>query len=201
LGSRLRLSSVRLIGQSRQAPFLSSNNGENRIPTRLIPRLNFCYSHSATRRGLVVLLYSLTVACGGSTADSKDASAIVDASTDAGAFADGNDAGKLDDDASNDAGTFPCGDAECTSSQICLTPAYGCTAADLPVLPVPGVCTGGWEYSDSGFGGCVPSPSCVISGVPGGTYNCSGGDAGANCQVSDLPFPSYCSRYCSQTCS
>src|SRR5450432_4402799 len=146
----------------------------------------------AMTRGVVVVLFSWTVACGDATSAAFPEG---DGSTDAG-----SDQAAEGDAASIDAGTLGCGDALCSPSEICLTPAYGCVAA----APLDaGVCPVGTEYSDAS-GGCLqspPPPSCV-SPVPGtGSFDCSGGDAGANCEVVNAPIPSRCSRVCRAICA
>src|SRR5579863_4927797 len=72
-------------------------------------------------------------------------------------------------DGQSDAGTFACGDAACSPSQICLYPPYGCIQL---ALTDAGVCPKGTTYSDAS-GGClppVPTPSCV-SPSPGDLFD------------------------------
>jgi hypothetical protein len=105
------------------------------------------------------------------------------------------------DAASSDAGAFACGDALCDPSQICLSPAYGCTA-DNP--SDAGVCPDGSSYLDAAGGICLPplpAPSCVSPAPGAGSFDCSGPDAGASCSEANAPIPAGCSRYCSAICA
>jgi hypothetical protein len=125
---------------------------------------------------------ALAVACGGRSASSTDR-----APDDADAA-----------DAESEAGTLACGDAICSPAQICLYPAYGC----FQLAPIDaGVCPGGTQYSDAS-GGClppVPTPWCV-SPSPGDAFDCSGPDAGPDCDNAVVPLPASCSRICRGNC-
>jgi hypothetical protein len=126
-------------------------------------------------------LVALAVAsCGG---QSSTASAPGDANT-----ADGQ----------SEAGTFACGDADCSPSQICLYPPYGCIQL---ALTDAGLCPEGTAYSDAS-GGCIPptpTPSCV-SPTPGDLFDCSAQDAGTDCDNAVVPIPASCSRVCRAIC-
>jgi hypothetical protein len=102
-------------------------------------------------------------------------------------------------DGQSEAGTFACGDAACSPSQICLYPAYGCIQL---ALTDAGVCPNGTTYSDAS-GGCLPpvrTPSCV-SPSPGDALDCSGPDAGPDCDNAIVPIPANCSRICRAICA
>ncbi len=174
----------------------------------------------STLHRMLVVVAGLTVAvglsagCGSSSSDKRTESG--DAGTnDAGSSSSGggagsesglaSDSGGGSDQAAGDAiltdgGGFACCDALCSPSQICLTPAYGCVAGPPSDA---GVCPDGTEYSDAS-GRCLqssPPPSCV-SPTPGtGSFDCSGGDAGANCDVVNAPIPSGCSHVCRSICA
>lgn len=149
-------------------------------------------------RGLAVVLFSWTVACGGATAGGGDASVVDDAAMDAATFANGDDARLGDDDASSDAGTFACGDALCAPSQICLTPAYGCLSV---ALPDSAECPVGTEPVGASCLPPNPPPSCVSPAPGTGSFDCSSGDAGAACSVVNAPIPSGCSQFCRANCA
>jgi hypothetical protein len=99
----------------------------------------------------------------------------------------------------SDGGELACGDASCQSSEICLYPPYGCIA----IGPLDaGVCPAGWDYSDA-TADCVqppPAPSCVRLTPGEGSFDCSGVDAAAGCDVANAPIPSDCSRICRSIC-
>jgi hypothetical protein len=141
--------------------------------------------------GLAVVV-AVSVGCGGSSSNKEAVSA------DAGTNDVASSSSAEGDAFSTDAGTFECGDAFCSPSEICLTPAYGC----LGLLPDAGVCPDGWAYWDAS-GVCLPPPpppSCV-SPAPGmGSFDCSEGDAGAACGTVNAPVPSGCSRMCRGIC-
>ena len=102
-------------------------------------------------------------------------------------------------DGQSEAGTFACGQAVCSPSQICLYPPYGCVQL---ALTDAGVCPDGTEYSDAS-GGClppIPTPSCV-SPSSGDQFDCSGPDAGPDCDNAIAPIPSSCSRICRGICA
>ena len=140
------------------------------------------------------------------TNDAASSSSGIDSGSEGGSVLDsGSNADQAADDAAlADAtlmdGGLGCGDALCSPSQICLTPAYGCVAQPPSDA---GVCPDGTEYSDAS-GRCLqspPPPSCV-SPTPGtGSFDCSGGDAGAKCDVVNAPIPSGCSRVCRAICA
>jgi hypothetical protein len=135
-------------------------------------------------RGLAAVLVSSVVACGGMANTASPAG-------DGGA--DANEAASPDGDA------FPCGNALCDWSQICLYPAYGCVALTTDA----GTCPAGWEYADAS-GACLqspPTPSCVTPASGEGSFDCSAGDAGLDCSVVNAPIPSGCSRVCRAICA
>jgi hypothetical protein len=130
-----------------------------------------------------IIVVLAVASCGGQSTSSRSR-AHVDA-----------DAG----DGQSEAGTFACGDAFCSPSQICLTPAYGCVVARLPDA---GPCLDGSQYSDAS-GSCLqypPPPSCVYPAPTEGSFDCSGGDAGAACSTVNAPIPSSCSHICRAIC-
>jgi hypothetical protein len=99
----------------------------------------------------------------------------------------------------SDGGEIACGDTRCQSSEICLYPPYGC----ISVGPSDAdVCPAGWDYSDA-TADCVqppPAPSCVRLTPGEGSFDCSGGDAGAGCGAVNAPIPSDCGRICRSIC-
>jgi hypothetical protein len=138
-------------------------------------------SFRAMSRGVVVMFLSWTVACGGATMTASPKE-------------EGGDA------ALTDGGGLACGDALCSPSQICLTPAYGCVAM---ARPDGGVCPDGTEYSVAS-GGCLespPPPSFVSPPPRAGSFDCSGEEADADCSTVSAPIPSGCSRVCRETCA
>jgi hypothetical protein len=137
---------------------------------------------------ITMIALAVVVSCGGRSASST-ISPIGDADI-------GND-GVASDAASTDGGTFACGDALCSPSQICLTPAYGCLAE---TRPDGGVCPGGTEYSDAS-GDCLqipPPPSCV-SPAAGDQFECDR-EGDADCSLVGVPIPSGCSHVCRGIC-
>jgi hypothetical protein len=101
-------------------------------------------------------------------------------------------------DGQSEAGTFTCGDALCSASQICLYPPYGCIQL---ALTDAGVCPDETEYSGAS-GGCmppIPTPSCV-SPSPGDAFDCSGPDAAPDCDNAIAPIPASCSHICRVNC-
>jgi hypothetical protein len=141
-------------------------------------------------RGVVVVLFSWTVACG---EVAETASPREEGGTDTGSDQAAGDA------ALTDGGELACGDALCSPSQICLTPPYGCVAA---ALPDAGVCPDGTYYSDAS-GGCLeppPPPSCVSPPTGVGSFECSG-EADADCSTLNAPIPSGCGRVCRANCA
>jgi hypothetical protein len=104
------------------------------------------------------------------------------------------------DAAVTDGGAFACGDALCSPSQICLTPAYGCAAGPPNDA---GVCSEGTEYSDAS-NQClqtVPLPSCVSPPPGAGSFDCSDEGAVPACSEVNAPIPSTCSRFCRAICA
>jgi hypothetical protein len=155
----------------------------------------------------------LWVGCGstGSNNESRDAGM-----NDAGSSSSGGESGSesgsaLDsggssdqaagDAALTDAGEFACGDALCSPTQICLTPAWGCAAGPPND---GGVCPDGTEYSDASDR-CLqvqpPPPSCVSPAPGTGSFDCSGGEEGNACSTVNAPIPSGCSRMCRAICA
>ena len=151
----------------------------------------------------------LSASCGSS--GSNDGTENGDAATNDAASSSGSDGGSaLDsggssdqaagDAAFTDGGDFACGDALCSPSQICLTPAYGCVAGPPNDA---GVCPEGTEYSDASDR-CLelpPPPSCVSPAPGAGSFDCSWGDAPPGCDEVTAPIPSTCSRMCQGTCA
>jgi hypothetical protein len=129
------------------------------------------------RRRLAFGALACSVACGGTTigaGDAKEAGPDIgddEASADAGGDAD------ADADAT-DTAWLSCGDAQCGPSQICLYPPCGCAREAGP---------------------CAP-PSCA-SPPPGSiSLDCSGEEAGAECDNVSVPVPSDCNRTCRSIC-
>jgi hypothetical protein len=114
------------------------------------------------------------------------------------------DSGSSSDQAAGDValtdGGLACGDALCSPSQICLTPAWGCVAGPPNDA---GVCPDGTEYSDASDR-CLqvqPPPSCVSPAPGAGSFDCSGIGTAAGCETANAPIPSGCSRMCTGTCA
>ncbi len=157
----------------------------------------------------------LSAGCGGSGSnkgtESGDAGANDAASSSSGGESGSESGSALDsggsadqaagDAALTDGGEFACGDALCSPTQICLTPAWGC-AAGAP--NDAGVCPEGTEYSDASDN-CLqvqpPPPSCVSPAPGAGSFDCSGIGTAAGCDIANAPIPSGCSRMCSASCA
>jgi hypothetical protein len=140
----------------------------------------------------VAILAVLVAGCGANAVSATNLG--LDAGGDAAGIVDGRDAKA---DGQSEAGTFACGDALCSPSQICLTPAYGCLAE---TRPDGGVCPGGTEYSDAS-GDCLqipPPPSCV-SPAAGDQFECDR-EGDADCSLVGVPIPSVCSHVCRGIC-
>jgi hypothetical protein len=142
--------------------------------------------------------------CGGSAIGATNSDASEDGNgIDEGAVVPAGDGAASDGDvAPTDAGAFPCGDAQCDPSQICLTPGWGCIG--LPRND-GGACPEGTEFWDAigPAGVCLPPPpppSCVSPAPGEGSFDCSEGGAYPSCGTVNAPIPSGCSRICRGIC-
>jgi hypothetical protein len=128
---------------------------------------------------LTICLMGLALACGGKAAETVN----------------GDPEPKAGDE-------FACGNAECSSSQLCVYPPYGCGA----IVPEGGVCPAGSMLTapnGSVGGACVsaqPMPSCMTLNPGEGSFDCSGGDAGIECDNVSAPIPERCGRICRADC-
>ncbi|HEY4107312.1 MAG TPA: hypothetical protein VGM44_25615 [Polyangiaceae bacterium] len=100
------------------------------------------------------------------------------------------------------ASSFACGEETCDSSQYCVYPAYGCIA----ITPDGGVCPPGTLLTapNGSIGGaCLspePEPACMSLSPGAGSFDCSGGDAGIECDSVNAPIPDRCGRICRSIC-
>ncbi|HEX3773835.1 MAG TPA: hypothetical protein VHV51_05175 [Polyangiaceae bacterium] len=100
-------------------------------------------------------------------------------------------------------GVTACGKATCDSSEYCVYPPSGCVA----ILPDAGVCPPGTLLTapiGSVGGACLSpelEPSCRRLSPGEGSFDCSGNDAGIECDNVSAPIPDRCGRICRTNCS